>query len=324
MRALAKKTSRILSPLIPLSWLISASKQNLFLPFYHVVSDSPLPHIQHLYDAPTSRKFRTDLELLLKHFKPVSLRDLTEYAQANKEFDEPSFHLTFDDGLRQCKEVIVPILLEYGIPATFFVNPNFVGNQALFYRYQVSALLSSISKEKGFETMRSEVLGYNYLDHEKLNALSEQCGFNTAAFLEEEKPYMTWEEIKRLQDQGFHIGAHSLDHPTYHLIPYEEQIRQTTESLKIIDEKVRPEIRSFAFPFTDDRVSKKFFDEMVGPSKECQISFGGAGLKQDVSRFHLQRFPMEKTLAAADLQVKSEYLYFLMKGIVGKNKILRH
>ncbi|RPI42383.1 MAG: hypothetical protein EHM46_05250, partial [Bacteroidetes bacterium] len=36
-------------------------------PFYHAVSDTPLPHLRHAYPARTVEAFRVDLEFLLKH-----------------------------------------------------------------------------------------------------------------------------------------------------------------------------------------------------------------------------------------------------------------
>lgn len=113
----------------------------LFLPFYHTVSNTELPHIQHLYPIKTAKQFEKDLDFLLQYFEPIAMDTLAKQIQQQKPFDRPSFHLTFDDGLSGCYHIIAPILKRKGIPASFFINSDFVDNQGLFYRYQVSLLL---------------------------------------------------------------------------------------------------------------------------------------------------------------------------------------
>ena len=110
-----------------------------FLPFYHTVSNKYLPYILN-YPFKNSTQFETELDYYLKYFKPVSLDYLVENPKPNKNV----FHLSFDDGLRECEELIAPVLLKKGIPATFFVNSGFVDNQALFHRYKASLILSEL------------------------------------------------------------------------------------------------------------------------------------------------------------------------------------
>ena len=56
--------------------------------------------------------------------------------------------LTFDDGLVECYDVILPILEKHSIPAVFFVNTAFIDNKDLFYRYKASLLVENISNKK--------------------------------------------------------------------------------------------------------------------------------------------------------------------------------
>ena len=104
-------------------------KTPVFQPFYHIVSNNKLPHILN-YNYRKVSQFEKELDFYLKYFKPVTLEELV----SNKNLDDKIFHLSFDDGLKECAEIIAPILLKKGIPATFFVNPGFVGNQQLFHK----------------------------------------------------------------------------------------------------------------------------------------------------------------------------------------------
>src|ERR1051326_3999551 len=85
---------------VPISFLKKKVNIRLFLPFYHVVSNEYLPHIAHLYSYRDIKEFKEEVELLLKHFKPISLAEIKT---------SEGFHLTFDDGLKEMYDIVAPI-----------------------------------------------------------------------------------------------------------------------------------------------------------------------------------------------------------------------
>ena len=117
----------------------SLSGQVVF-PFYHAVSDVPLQHLAHLYPIRTRKAFERDLDFLLSHFEPVSMKEVLAHPE-EKRGGRLRMVLSFDDGLAQCHEVVLPILQKKGVPAVFFLNNDFIDNRGLFYRYKVSLLL---------------------------------------------------------------------------------------------------------------------------------------------------------------------------------------
>jgi len=54
-----------------LSFIKKIANHSFVAPFYHVVSDEPLPHVEQLYNIKTIQQFKDDLDFLLKHFKPI-------------------------------------------------------------------------------------------------------------------------------------------------------------------------------------------------------------------------------------------------------------
>ncbi|MDX1911859.1 MAG: polysaccharide deacetylase family protein, partial [Saprospiraceae bacterium] len=197
----------------------------IFLPFYHLVADEAPPHVRHLYPVRTIRQFRADLDFFLKHFEVVDLPAFFAYVTEEKPVKRPVFHLTFDDGLRECHDVIMPALLEKGIPATFFLNPDFVDNRDLMFRYKASLL-----KESG-RLFPQDPLMVSYADRRRLDEWAIETGFSFSDWQARQQPYLTTTQIKTMQLHGFTFGAHSLDHPFYARITPEEQQRQTLESL---------------------------------------------------------------------------------------------
>ena len=123
LRFISKQIGRLLS-----ERMLFKTDSPIFLPFYHVVSNQKLPYVLN-YPYRNSIQFEKELDFYLEHFKPVPL----EYLIENPSSKEKVFHLSFDDGLSECAEVIAPVLLRKGIPATFFVNSAFTDNRAFFH-----------------------------------------------------------------------------------------------------------------------------------------------------------------------------------------------
>ena len=107
---------------------------NPLVVYYHLVSNAELPHIKNLYPFRNISEFTRDIEVLLKFFHPLPLQDLLLTCSGQKALLRNSFMLTFDDGLKECYEVIAPILKNYSIPATFFLCSAFVDNNGACLR----------------------------------------------------------------------------------------------------------------------------------------------------------------------------------------------
>jgi len=123
---------------------------------------------------------------------------------------------------------------------------------------------------------------------------------------------------------GFSIGAHSIDHPEYFNLKIQDQLDQTIESINWVKEKLNPKHNLFAFPFTDYGVSKQFFDHIYNDHNlNLDLSFGCAGFKDDYHPRHLQRLPIEISKQSASNVITKEYFAYLLKRIIGKNKIVR-
>ena len=296
------------------------TKKKIVLPFYHTVTAQPLPHIKHLYRTKTVKEFQEDLDFLLKHFEPIDAETL-HHLHINKIVPQkPAFHLTFDDGLKEMYEIAAPVLLKKGIPATFFVNSGFVDNKALFYRFHASLAIENLQKEgKLTNSIKSEILSCSYENKKDLFPYFSQQQVDD--FLNEEKPFLTTEQIQTLSKQGFTIGAHSIDHPYFYKIPFVEQLHQTRESLDFVSSIVNQKLRLFAFPFTDFNVSKSFFEE-VKPFVD--LSFGTAKLKSDEISFNYQRVEGEREkFATIESVLQKEYLKYIIKFFLRKNRIAR-
>ena len=303
-----RNSIRSISGIFPLSILRCGTKNIPLLPFYHTVSDNELPFRRN-YDYPSISRFKDDLEFLLKKFTPISLEKLH-----SGSFPSNAFHLSFDDGLYSCYDIIAPILKQKGIPSSFFINPGFVDNQDLFHRYK-----ASIIHDFFIQNNLNLDLQQTYADIDSLNETAEELGIDWNSYLETEKPYMTMEQIKSLQNDGFSIGAHSWDHPEFWLLDAENQFEEIRESMTWVNENLSQKIKSFAFPFSDIGVSDEVF-ERIEKENICDITFGTAGFKKEQIPFHFQRIAMDAPLNKnARCGLKTAYLSFQLKRLLNKH-----
>jgi peptidoglycan/xylan/chitin deacetylase (PgdA/CDA1 family) len=287
------------------------------------VSNEKLTHILN-YSYRNTTQFEKELNFYLKHFKSVSLSELI----SGKNLPKNAFHLSFDDGLKECAEIIAPILLKKGIPATFFVNPGFVDNQRLFHKYKASLILGQLNKVPNLEAEQilknqnlqgEQILKATFLQEVFLDEVAELTGINFENFLAETKPYLSTEQLLKLKEQGFSIGAHSYSHPEFWKISEDEQMNEIKKSMNWLVEKINPDIRAFSFPFTDSGVSYKVMKALKN-EHICDISFGTAGIKYDEYDSHLQRYPVEKP-GDFKQNLKAELIYFVLRKIIGKETV---
>ena len=321
---------------------MNRSKQRLILPLYHTVSNQLLPHLKYLYPVRNENQFREDLDFFLTHFKPLSVVELKDLIDKDKKPEQNSFLLTFDDGLKEVYQIIAPVLEKKGIPAIFFINPGFVDNKDLFFRFKASLLINKLNinppsgaeYEKIKKTFKNHgifisdikkgILSVTYRNKQLLDDLANILGMDYQEYLETNQPYLSIKQIQELSDKGFAIGAHSIDHPEFDKITLMEQLRQTRESLEYIISHFNPGIKLFSMPFTDFGLSGEYFNKVLYSNEPiADISFGTAGLKNDNVKYHLQRIPMEVFSYNAEKLIKQEYLSFLLKKPLGKSRVLR-
>ncbi|MBQ0147937.1 MAG: polysaccharide deacetylase family protein [Flavobacteriaceae bacterium] len=282
-------------------------KKNIF-PFYHTVSDKNLPHISNLYPLKSIDQFQRELDFFQKNYTDISLMDLLALSKNGKLKDNNFFHLTFDDGLMENATIISPILKERNLNATFFINPNFIGNEAIFYRYKIALI---IEKCKNPELIK-KLLTLTIHDSEMIDNLLKEYSIS----LQNINIYMNESEINSLIEKGFTIGAHSLTHPYYKHISFEEQKKQTNESIAIIQKKFNLSYNVFSFPFTDDGVSRELFQHI-----QADLTFGTAGVKDDEIRTQIQRLPMDNLLGNPNVFIFKNLLSYRLKKIIGKHLV---
>lgn len=313
-------------------FLMKLARIKTISPFYHFVVENKNDLVNQLYTPKTKKHFIRDLQFFKKYFYSLSIEDFVNGDLKNNKF---GFFLSFDDGLSNFNSVVTPILLKEKIHAINFLNSDFIDNKGLFYRYKVNILIEFILKNKLLEDQKNEIAKFfdtkiitkkrlirklkkaTFKDTNILDNLAMVFKISFSDYLEKIKPYLTTNQISELQKQGFDFGAHSKNHPCFAEISLDEQLKQTVESVNILQKRFSLESRFFSFPFSDDGVSNEFFSIV---KQEGIITFGTSGIRDENSSMNFQRIPMEyNSVYSAETIIKGELIYYVLKRkILGK------
>lgn len=314
-----------------LSLIKKISNHSFVAPFYHTVSDMPLPHLKYLYPIKSIKQFKNDLDYLLKYFDPIGLVGLQEYLIQHRRLPENKFFLSFDDGFAECATIIAPILKAKGIPATFFINTAFVDNKDLMYRCKASLVFHQYKKKhnnltrRKAKTLYKTLMKKTYAAQNEFGVYFDLYNIDIEAYLKKRNPYLSVEQIAALEADGFTIGAHSVDHPWFRDISYELQqwqVRKSIEDLK----KIAPTLNSFSFPFSDEGITSNLLKFIY--TQNITLTFACAGIKCDMEWRHIQRLAMEQGFNAnyatpAKRRIPFNFSAFLLKKLLHKHKVNR-
>jgi peptidoglycan/xylan/chitin deacetylase (PgdA/CDA1 family) len=195
--------------------------------------------------------FRRHLDWLVEHCD-VGPMDLHA---AFDSFDgaRPLVLLTFDDGYDDNHTVVLPILEEYGLRATFFLTTGFLDRDpqtvARFVRERAApeAMLGS----------------------------------------------MSWSQVRELQAAGMTIGAHSRTHRNLAGLEPAAVREELRTSRATLEERLGVPIRSMAFPYGKPRVhftSDETVPEVRGAGYELAAAATARGIRPGDQPLEVPRF----------------------------------
>lgn len=119
--------------------------------------------------------FRKQLDELSKYVEFVNFQDAVKLITDKSNVSKPMVAFSFDDGFEECYTYIAPILEEYKINASFFINPNFVeGDDTYIENFTQNIVKTPNKKPMRWEQIvdlhkRGFIIGAHTLDHYNIN-----------------------------------------------------------------------------------------------------------------------------------------------------------
>lgn len=327
-----KSLFRKINSLLPFS---AEFPMHYMIPLYHCVSDESLPHLQNVIPYKNARDFIADLDFISRKFTFVDWDFFKN--NCTKKHPKPLALLTFDDGLYEFQEVVMPILLQKGIYAINFINPSFLANDDMMFRFKSSLIIDFIqsnaplplqdlstiiqSKCNSKAELIHKVRSISYQNKYLLTLLADRIDLNFNQYLQKHKIYMDLYDLQDATSKGFGIAAHSWDHPYFYELTHIDQLSNAQKSIDFIQAHQFVD-EAFAFPFTDAGVKIPFFEQLFHQNPQLKFTFGISGIKTDLYPHNLHRVPMENHFLAQQ-ELHFETNYYRLKQLLHKNTVLR-
>jgi peptidoglycan/xylan/chitin deacetylase (PgdA/CDA1 family) len=258
----------------------------VMLVMYHYVRDvdaTPYPGIA----ACSTADFEGQVEHLLRHYEPVEPDALLESVRTGSPLPPAGFVLTFDDGVRDHWDNVLPVLERHGLRGIFapiglpylegkvpFVQKNqFVrgrlGEDRLPDVYleaarevaptvDVAGLIESTGpgeyrrgseKYLRFKYAINRLIPFDVSQRVLDRLFAEHVCADERAFVEE--LYLTLEEIRELPRIGHTIAGHSIAHPSLPRLEEAEQEQEIVDSLDWLGGLLGSRPSWFNYPYGD-------------------------------------------------------------------------
>ncbi len=210
---------------------------------------------------------------MLRIAEPVDLGQLLAWQRGLAERPAGWF-LSFDDGYRELHDVAAPILLRKGIPATFFFCSSFIDNRQAFFEDIIGLISEKLSRctpaaraeVDGILSKRgsslSQLLRARIPQADLISAVTQVLEIDVGAWLGHERPYVTTSQVKSLLNQGFTVGAHSVDHSLFEQIHSEQRHAQLETGIAEIALRFDLDYKVFAFPYGEFGLTREFLESI--------------------------------------------------------------
>ena len=197
--------------------------------------------------------FRRQLAWLKQHGRCVSLESVLAMLRGEEPWDARAFAITFDDGYANNAAVAAPILKEHGMTATFFLTTGFLdGTHRLWVDrfetafHKLAANQPAKDRARGDTKLREQMKRVPVEERERvLQQMEADAG--PVAWPDLYRA-MTWDDARRLQNDGFTLGAHTITHPNLSRCSTEEQEAEIITSKQRIEKETGKPCLHFAFP----------------------------------------------------------------------------
>ncbi len=243
---------------------------------YHYVrdvEDTDFPEIK----ACSIDRFSSQVTYLSGKYYCVTLG---EYMKVRKDrLDKPYCVLTFDDGLKEHGGIVLSVLREAGIYATFFIITRPVCENWVASVHKVHFLLSKLGPSNFLLNLKNELNNHpkfsvikntpEQVNNKWDNPITSELKSLVATLSEEVKDsilsklfrefigdeksfsetlYLKDKEIKDMSNEGFEIGAHTHSHILLSLVSVEKQKYEVVSSIEYLQNIIGKPLISFSYP----------------------------------------------------------------------------
>jgi len=248
--------------------------------------------------------FGRQLAILQRHYEVIDLHTALAFLQGQHQSSRHLCLLTFDDGLRDHYEHVLPLLSNAGLSGVFFLITSALEHGRVVdvhkhhfltaklgldaYRARFAAVLARKAPGQSFDVDPAKVARTYRFDDAPTAAFKYLINFVLSpqlksrilgeifgdVFGDEEKfsraLYLQWDEAQAMQDAGMSIGGHSHSHQALATLPMPQQHTDLARCAELLAARLRrPASPSFCYPYGKDTA---YTDETIASLKELRFS----------------------------------------------------
>ena len=272
---------------------------------YHYVRDlpnTPYPRIKGML----SSSFGAQVDRLVSRYEMVDFAKAVAYLKAEYRTGRELCLLTFDDGLMDHYDTVVPMLVERNLSGVFGLISDCTDGNRVASVHKIHYLMATLEGEEFAKQLakRSRAMGLPKLGEVEQSTASAAYQYDTpvdalmkyylnyvvsvdekerlvsglfaAHFGKDEEfakeLYLDWGKAREMQDAGMTIAPHGKTHANLGNLSVEEQRIEIAESMSAVETNIgsNSSTRSFVFPYGDHGA---FSDKTVQVANEVGIEW---------------------------------------------------
>ena len=249
-------------------------RQQVVVLTYHGVLADGSEHDYLNHNFVSAEEFDAQLRHLVRHYRPVPLRDLVSAYRHGRTPPPGSVTVTFDDGFANNYSVAYPILRRHSVPFTIFVTTGLIdrapgamlwterAKRAVYFHAGQSIRLEfeGLDLELDLRTPAARAEACKRVNQRlkslvpaardrALDALETVCGPQPVREDERERyDFLTWAQVKELANAGVEIGSHTVNHPILTTLDADGVRLELAESKRRIETELGQDCYAFAYP----------------------------------------------------------------------------
>jgi peptidoglycan/xylan/chitin deacetylase (PgdA/CDA1 family) len=198
--------------------------------------------------------FRKICEHLAGGYQVMRLAEMAETLANGEKLPTGAVAITFDDGYASNYELGLPVLREFGLPATVFLATGFIDGDVPLWFQQVDLAVRNGRRLKGGESLPELLAHLKTLPDDEMRRdlnllLTSVPGMPPATELPQVMRPMNWDQAREMQAGGLvDLGGHTHSHPILARCPVEKQLWEITKCRDRMEAELGAAPKTFAFP----------------------------------------------------------------------------
>jgi peptidoglycan/xylan/chitin deacetylase (PgdA/CDA1 family) len=212
----------------------------------------------------SSEEFHDLLLCLAKHFAIVPLETVINRVSRNGSQKSTIIALTFDDGLRNHRTVVYPLLVDLRLPATFYVCPGLIERAVTTWTWEFWCRIPWLSEANRRElctragirnsTDRVAVLEWmKTIPLKKRAQVQENITLQTPGFAFTDAQLelyelMSWADLAGVDPGLINVGSHTMTHCDLPLLNSKELEDELEGSRAVLGRRLGRPVHDFCYP----------------------------------------------------------------------------